>query len=77
MARKGTPPYMIGKCKWDKELESWVFAWGEPIPDEWVRFSRKSGIPVETINAAHEYDPTGFELNIDVIEDIIDAKDMR
>lgn len=68
---KKTVPYSINECEWNKESKVWLFSWGEEIPDKWVKFSIKNQIPVECINEASEKDPTNFELDEDVIEEIL------
>ncbi|HBV81632.1 MAG TPA: hypothetical protein DEB74_02275 [Lachnospiraceae bacterium] len=69
---KKTEPYSIYGCEWDKESEGWLFNWGEEIPDDWVKFSIKHSIPVESINEAYEKNPSDFELDEDIIEEILE-----
>lgn len=69
---KNTTPYSIGKCKWDNDAEAWLFPWEEEIPDAWVKFSIEHECPVESINQAYEKNPTDFELNLRVIEEILE-----
>lgn len=69
---KNTEPYSIEKCKWDKDSEEWLFSWGEEIPNSWIKFSIKHEFPVESINEAHEKDPNKFELDENIIIEILE-----
>lgn len=69
---KKTIPYSIGVCEWDKESDGWLFSWGEEISASWVEFSIEYEIPVESINAAYERNPTDFELDEDIITEILE-----
>ncbi len=69
---KNTVPYSLYKCEWDSERETWLFSWGEEIPDDWVKFSITHDCPVESINEAYELDPVAFELSVRVINEILD-----
>ncbi len=69
---KKTIPYSINECKWDEESEGWLFNWGEEIPNRWVKFSIEHEVPVESINEAYMKDPSNFELEESIIEEILE-----
>lgn len=71
--QKKQEPYSRNGCRWDSEEELWRFSWEEEIPSSWVNLSIKTGIPVEDINQAHMLNPTDFDLDQKVIEEILES----
>lgn len=69
---KKTGPYSFGNCIWDKESKFWCFSWGEEIHNDWVEFSIINEFPVESINEAYMKDPTNFDLDEDIINEILE-----